>query len=420
MDVPASPAALPEWQACLGAFQVRFRRPEGREALERDTTGQLTELPNKNSDPIAQAVPGTWAQRLQEVLTNMPWDEEDLNRQRVQKMVAEAAGGEGCWCSTRRAFPSRGRRRWGGRDSSRGPWARWANGQMVVTCCYSDPQATWPVAVQLYLPKTWAYDPQRRQQTRVPEEIPFRTKPEMALMLLDEARAGGVPHRCVVADADEGDHPNVLAGLEARQEPSVVAVRTDFVVKLRHAATSRLWRADEWLQTVPRWPWRTMRWRQGTTGWLRKTCVAGRCGRVTRDGSRHEGWLVGDRAPRGPPEERTDVWSHLPAETRLEALAGLAHWRHAIERFHEEATGEPGWDQYQGCLWPGFHRHAVTVMLAYSVLSGLDQRPRQRHTRQGRLRDPFSPSADVPGARPCRRCLVRWPCGGGTRPYGGG
>jgi hypothetical protein len=35
MDVHASPAALPEWPAFLRAFQVRCRRPEGAEALER-------------------------------------------------------------------------------------------------------------------------------------------------------------------------------------------------------------------------------------------------------------------------------------------------------------------------------------------------------------------------------------------------
>jgi hypothetical protein len=64
MDVHASPAELPELQEFLGAFQVRFRRPEGREALERYTTGLLTELPNKNCDTMAQAVPGTSAQRL--------------------------------------------------------------------------------------------------------------------------------------------------------------------------------------------------------------------------------------------------------------------------------------------------------------------------------------------------------------------
>jgi hypothetical protein len=35
MDVHARPAELPEWQEFLGAFQVRFRRPEGRQAVER-------------------------------------------------------------------------------------------------------------------------------------------------------------------------------------------------------------------------------------------------------------------------------------------------------------------------------------------------------------------------------------------------
>jgi SRSO17 transposase len=247
------------------------------------------------------------------------------------------------------------------------------------------------VAVRLYLPKTWAYDPQRRQQTRVPEEIPFRTKPEIALMLLDQARAWGVPHHCVVADADYGDHPNFLAGLEARQEPYVVVVRSDFAVRLRNAATSRLWRADELLQTVPRWQWRTIRWRQGTKGRLRKKFVAVCCWRVTSDGYRHEGWLVGERATRGQPEERKYFWSNLPAETTLEELAGLAHRRHAIEQFHEEAKGELGWDQNQGRLWLGFHRHAVTVMLAYSFLGWLEQRQRQRHTRQGRPRPLFPP-----------------------------
>lgn len=64
MDVPASPAELPELKAFLGAFAVRFRRPEGAEALERSTIGLLTELPNKNCDTMAQAVPGTSEQRL--------------------------------------------------------------------------------------------------------------------------------------------------------------------------------------------------------------------------------------------------------------------------------------------------------------------------------------------------------------------
>jgi SRSO17 transposase len=403
MDVHASPAALPELQAFLGSFQVRFRRPEGCEALERYTTGLLTELPNKNCDTLAQAVPGTSAQRLQEFLTNMPWDEEDLNRQRVAKMVAEAARGDGVLVFDETGFPKQGKTSVGVARQYSGTLGKVGNCQIAVTCCYSDPWATWPVAVRLYLPKTWADDARRRQQAHIPAEVPFQTKPEIALALLDQARAWGVPHRCVVADADYGDNPNFLGGLEARQEPYVVAVRADFAVSVGGTATSPAWRADELLQSVPRWQWRTVRWRRGTKGWLRKKFVAVRGWRVTSDGARHEGWLVGERATQGQPEERKYFWSNLPPETPLKALASYAHRRHAIEQFHEEAKGELGWDQYQGRLWLGFHRHAVTVMLAYSFLVWLERRQQRKMKRQGRPHDPFPPSAEVP-AQHAPRC----------------
>lgn len=304
MDVPASPAERPEWHAFLGAFQGRVRRPAGRDALERDTTGRLTARPHKHGDTIAQAVPGTSAQRVQEFLTNRPWEEEDRNRQRVQKRVAEAARGEGVLGFDETGFPKQGKASVGVARQDSGTLGKVGHGQMAVPCCDSAPQATWPVAVRWSLPKTWADDPKRRQQTRGPEAIPFRTTPAMALMLLEQARAWGVPHRGVVAAADSGETPTCLAGLEARQAPSVVAVRTDVAVRRRQAATSRRWRADEVLHTGPRWQWRTMRWRQGTTGGWRKTCVVVRCWRVPRTGYRHEGWLGGERATQGPPAER--------------------------------------------------------------------------------------------------------------------
>jgi hypothetical protein len=108
-------------------------------------------------------------------------------------------------------------------------------------------------------------------------------------------------------------------------------------------------------------------------------------------------------------------WSNLPAATRAE-LAAYAHRRHAVEQFHEEAKGALGWDQYQGRLWPGFHRHAVTVMLAYSVLVWLELRQRRRVRRRGRPRDLFSPStrsvaADISCRAPARRPMAPPPGG---------
>jgi DDE superfamily endonuclease len=245
-------------------------------------------------------------------LTKRPWDEEDLTRQRVAKMMAAATRGAGVLVFDEIGFPTPGTAAVGVARQYSGTLGQVGHCQVAVTCCETDPQATWPVAVRLYLSHAWAQAPARRQQARGPPAVPFQTKPEMALALLDQARAWGVPHRGVVADADDGDHPNVLAGVEARPKPSVVVVRTDVAVRLRQAATRRVWRADAWLQTGPRWQGRTIRWRQGATGWLRKKFVAVRCWRVTRDGPRHEGWLGGERAIRGPPEERQSCWSHLP------------------------------------------------------------------------------------------------------------
>lgn len=327
MDVHASPDELPERREFLGSFHVRFRRPEGAEALERYMTGLLTELPTKNCDTIAQAVPGTSEQRLQEFLTNMQWDAEDLNRQRVQKLMAEATLGDGVLVPDDTGFAKQGNASVGGARQYSGTLGKVGNGQIAVTCCYADPQAMWPVAVRLYLPQAWAEDRERRGNARVPAEVTFQTKPEIALALLDQARAWGVPHRCAVADADSGDTPHFLAGLEARQERDVVGVRADFRVSLQRKATSPVHRADRLLQALPRWQWRTIRWRQGIKGWRRKKFVALRCWRITSDGRRHVGWLVGERATRGQPEERQYSWRNLSTAATLEELAGYAHRR---------------------------------------------------------------------------------------------
>jgi SRSO17 transposase len=393
MDVPASPAELPELKAFLGAFQVRFRRPEGVDALERYTTGLLTELPNKNGDTIARAVPGTSEQCLQEFLTNRPWDAEDLNRQRVHKMVAEATLGAGVLILDDTGFPKQGKASVGVARQYSGTLGTGGHCQMAVTCCDTDGQASWPVAGRLYLPKAWAEEPERRQKAHVPPQVTLQTKPEIALALLDQARAWGIPHRCVVADADDGDNPHFLTGLEARQERYVVGVRADCRVSQQRKAASPVQRADLVLRALPRWQWRTPRWRHGTKGWRRQKFVALRGWRVTSDGHRQVGGLLGERTMRGPPEERQYHWSHRPVPATLDELAGDAQCRFAIEQFHEEATGEVGWDHYQGRLWPGFHRHTVTVMLADSVLVWLERRQRHQHTRRGRPRDPCSPLA---------------------------
>jgi SRSO17 transposase len=159
--------------------------------------------------------------------------------------------------------------------------------QVAVNGHYADRTLAWPVATRLYLPQDWADDAERRTKAKVPEEIAFQTKPEIALGLLDQARAWGVRHACVVADADYGDNPNFLAGLEQRRQRYVVSVRADFAVASRRTATAQ--RADALLADLPQSAWRTVRWREGSQGWLRGRFAAVHCWRVTSEGRRRLG-----------------------------------------------------------------------------------------------------------------------------------
>jgi len=387
---PSDP--LPELDEFLKPFHALFRRRESQGAMERYLTGLLTAHPVKNCDTLADVVPGTSEQQLQGLLTQMVWDETVMNQRRVQIMRTLPTEGDGVLIVDDTGFAKQGQHSVGVTRQYSGTLGKVANCQITVNCHYAERTVAWPVATRLYLPKAWCADPVQRQATQVPEALTFQTKAAIGLDLIDQANAWGICHACVVADAGYGDDPGFLNGLEARRERYVVAVRVNFsVVQSRHAATE-VERADEVLAALPRWQWQTLRWREGSQGWLRAKFVGVRCWRVDGDGTRHVGWLIGQRPTRGDSEWKY-FWSNFPLDTPLETMVEYTHRRYWVEQFHEEAKSLLGWDQYQGRLWHGFHRHAALIMLTYSFLVWLELRERERVPRRGRPRGVFSPSA---------------------------
>ncbi len=148
----------------------------------------------------------------------MQWGEQDLNRQRVEKLIAEATVGNGVLIFDDTGFEKKGQASVGVARQYSGTLGKVGNCQVAVTCGYADARASWPVSVCLYLRKEWTENPERMQRARVPSGVTFETKPQIALDLLDQARAWSVPHRGVTADADYGDNPHFLVGLEERHE----------------------------------------------------------------------------------------------------------------------------------------------------------------------------------------------------------
>jgi len=392
--LPQAPRApLPELAEFLAPLRVHFTQGPSAETLRQYLTGLLSEHPNKNCDTLAEVVPETNEQQFNHLLTDMVWDESALNRQRIARMRTLPSEGDGVLIFDDTGFEKQGRSSVGVARQYTGTAGKLTNCQVTVNCHYAERTLAWPVATRLYLPQEWAEDAGRRKQAHVPLALTFQTKAEIALALLDEANACGVSHACVTCDADYGDNPNFLNGLEERGERHVVAVRANFSVTLERGQSSPVLRADEALAAQPLQAWQTIAWSEGAKGWWRAKCLALRGWRVDGDGTRHIGWLFGQRPGRGQQGDWKYFWSDFPANTPLVVLVEYAHRRHWVEQYHEEAKTELGWDQYQGRRWEGFHRHAITVMLSYSFLVWLEGRERAQRQVSGRPRAAFSPAS---------------------------
>ncbi len=399
-----SPDPLPELAAFLEPFAPLFRRATSRRSLERYVTGVLTDLPRKNCEAIAQAVANTSLEQLQHLLTDAAWDPLALDEQRV-RLLADHSPPQGILVLDDTGVPKQGKASVGVHHQYSGTLGKQGTCQIVVSAQYVVDDSTttqpvhWPVSARLYLPEVWTDDRARCRQVRVPESIPFASKPELALLLLDRALAWGVPFATVVADAGYGI-PSFLRALDERGVPYVCGVASDFGVRLpaemqqaiaAHATPVPRRRGQ------PRKPrpaprhdaqaltaaqsedtWQTVEWRAGSRGPLRKQFVALRvhagtgCARHSETHGRSwtgpAGWLLGERPLPGEDGEPKWFFSSLPADTPLARLVESAHSRWAIEQFYEDAKGECGLDHFQGRSWEGLHRHLALVMLAYTFL----------------------------------------------------
>src|SRR6266542_2493084 len=235
----AATEPLPALADFLQPFHMQFGRRESQAALERYLTGLLTDHPRKNCDTLPTIVPGTSEQQLQGLLTTMQWDATALNRQRVERMLTLPTEGDAVLIFDDTGFLKQGHASVGVSRQYTGTIGKVTNCQVAVTCQYAERTVAWPVAVRLYLSEDWCADAVRRTKAHIPDDLQFQTKPEIALALLDQAKAWGIRHACITADADYGDNPNFLDGLETRDEQYVVAIRADFRVAIAGTAEQR-------------------------------------------------------------------------------------------------------------------------------------------------------------------------------------
>src|SRR4051794_40613126 len=136
--------------------------------------------------------------------------------------------------------------------------------------------------------------------------------------------------------------------------------------------------AERLAAALPAEAWRTVTWREGTTGPLSLRFAAVRV-RPAHDDfrlsePRAEEWFLAEW-PEGE-KEPTHYWlSTLPEAATLEELVATAKLRWRIERDFEELKQEIGLGHFEGRGWRGFHHHASLCIAAYAFLVAERCRP---------------------------------------------
>jgi SRSO17 transposase len=299
------------------------------------------------------------------------------------------------------------------------------NCQVAVSLSVANDRASLPIAYQLYLPETWAGDPERRAKAGVPEEIGFATKPEIALAQVRQALEEEVPPGIVLGDAGYGVDTAFRwaiaeAGLtyvlgvqssaslwppgQAPLPPPPYGGRGRPPTRVRRAPGEAPLSARKLAESLPKRAFRTVTWREGSKTALASRFAALRVRPAHRDTLRSEPWpeewlLI--EWPEGA-EEPAKYWlSNLPPRTALKQLVHTAKARWLIERDYGELKQEIGLGHYEGRGWRGFHHHASLCIAAYGFL--VAERclfpPQTRFTTQ-RIRAPALPQGFQPRGTP--------------------
>ncbi|NYH79468.1 SRSO17 transposase [Actinopolyspora biskrensis] len=104
---------------------------------------------------------------------------------------------------------------------------------------------------ELYLPRCWADEPDRRQAAGVPADVEFATKPELATAMITRAVVAGVSAGWVAADDVYGGNTILRRELEIQQLGYVLAVSCDHQVHTGAGTT----RSDTTVVTLGQRAW---------------------------------------------------------------------------------------------------------------------------------------------------------------------
>jgi len=354
-------------------------RSERRQAATYYVEGLLMPGQRKSIEPMAARL-GVDSQRLQQLVTSSPWSDDRLWSVIRQEVIPHLEPLE-AWIVDETGWLKQGQYSVGVSHQYCGAVGKQANCQVSVELAVSDGWVAAPIGGRLYLPQSWTADRERCAQAGVPEEIGFRSKPELGLELLRQACEDGVPPAPVLGDCVYGDSPEFREGVRqlglefflqvsGRHKAWTHPVRTE-EKRVRRYVASDVPPAQTLAEIAAGFPgeqWKGCSWR-AADGQTRRTRLAW-C-EVYLQHKLREGdadlerlWLVVDW-PAGETEPYHYALAHLHQPPRRARCLRWSRSRWHIEQYFQRSKDDLGLDHFEGRTWRGFHHHLVLSALAY-------------------------------------------------------
>ena len=165
--------------------------------------GLLEQGARKSLEPLVDRLGGEADyQSLQQFLADSPWDPAAVVRA-VAERVVPAIGVE-AWVLDDTGFPKDGKRSPGVKRQYSGTLGKIGNCQIGVSVHAVGSKGTVPLGWALYLPEEWCEDAERRKTAKIPEEIGFQTKPELAVELVERAAGWEIAKAPILGDCAYG------------------------------------------------------------------------------------------------------------------------------------------------------------------------------------------------------------------------
>lgn len=342
--------------------------------------GLLGDGERKSIEPIAaRACPDpskmdAMHQRLLHFAVDSCWSDREVRQEAARYALSAMTQREPVevWIVDDTGFLKQGKHSVGVQRQYTGSAGKITNCQIGVSLSIATRTEHLPIDFELYLPESWANDSARRQEARIPEDVAFKTKPQLAVQMIGRAVADGVPKGVVLADTAYGTSSEFRAQVRALGLDYAVGVEPQTAISILdnegrpHGDAVSV--KDMALSIQERGGFRRCTWRSGTREELsarfalRRVVAAG-----VPKGQQEPLWLLIEWRE-GEPEPANYFLISVPDRITKKQLIRLVMQRWRTERVYEDLKGELGLDHYEGRRFPGWHHHVSVALCCYAFI----------------------------------------------------